>query len=134
MPILCIDLVILWDRKVLLLRRLREPVKDQLWFPGGALFRNEEFEDAVRRLGREEVGMGFADMRFLGVDNMIFPTDPFGHGKGTHTPTILFRCLPEGDPVVTIDEDHSGYVWSDGHAGELDPHLKRFILLAQHAK
>jgi ADP-ribose pyrophosphatase YjhB (NUDIX family) len=123
-----IDVVILQRGKALLLRRIREPAKDQLWFPGGRLFKNEAFEDAARRLALGEAGIAVAKLEFLGIDNLIFPTDPFNHGLGTHMVSLLFRCRPAKPEIpVSCDENHAGYVWSAGEEPFLSEHVSRFI-------
>lgn len=38
MPILCVDLIIFFDGKCLLLKKKNEPAKGQYWFPGGRVY------------------------------------------------------------------------------------------------
>jgi colanic acid biosynthesis protein WcaH len=111
MPIACVDLVVLKDNEVLLLERLREPDRGKFWFPGGRIRRNENLEQAAIRILKEETGLIVGKMEFVGPLNCIFVADPFGHGKGTHTISFVFAVKPVSYEGITLDEDHSCYVW-----------------------
>ena len=112
LPIACLDLVIVDEGKVLLIRRNRQPAKDQYWLPGGRIFRDETFIDAAKRLALTETGLHINNIETLGVDNLIFNEDPFGHGQGTHTITCVMKCIPTTTDVK-LDANHSAYVWWD---------------------
>lgn len=125
MPIACIDLVIPRDKKILLLHRRQEPAKDAWWLPGGRIWRGESFEEASWRLARTETGLALTSATHLGVDELRFKTDPFGHGKGTHALVFVMLAIPkEGEPVV--DPNHQGYRWSEG-TERLDPYVQRWM-------
>ena len=54
MPIACVDVAILHDGKVLLVKRLDEPAKGQYWLPGGRVLKGEMLRDAAIRKTRDE--------------------------------------------------------------------------------
>lgn len=132
--IACVDTVIVNDGRVLLLRRLKDPAKGDLWFPGGRLWKDEGFAAAARRLVKEETKLQVEMKTVLGVDNLILSGDPFGHGKGTHCVAVVVRCSITGGEL-TLDANHSGHIWSDGSEEELHPYLQTHIkkALAQEA-
>lgn len=112
LPIFCLDLVIVQDQKILLVKRNREPAKDQYWFPGGRMFKGEQFMDTARRIAQGEVGIHIDSIQILGADNLVFAEDPFGHGKGTHTPTCIIKCnLVTND--IKLDQNHDEFLWWD---------------------
>lgn len=112
LPIVCIDLVIVKNGHILLLKRNRKPAEGQYWLPGGRMLRDETFVDGAKRLALGETGLHVDAIETLGVDNLMFPDDPFGHGKGTHTVTVIVKCVPV-DTEVKIDGNHDTYVWWD---------------------
>ena len=118
MPILCVDLAVVADGKVLLVRRKVEPLKGELYLPGGRLFRWETVDEAVFRIARNEIGLKIFSPVFVSYEQMRFGRDPFNHGKGTHTVSLTFACEAYSH-LVKLDSDHSSYVWFD--PSEIEP-------------
>lgn len=113
MPILCVDLAVLLDDRILLLKRKIEPDLGRFWFPGGRLRKLESLHEGAVRIAREEVGLSVDVTGFVGYTNVIFPQDPFGHGQKTHTVSLVFSCSPVSTEV-RIDGNHSEFLWWDG--------------------
>jgi colanic acid biosynthesis protein WcaH len=115
MPILCVDVVPVVGKSVALVRRGRMPGKGKWWFPGGRVRRGEVLEDAARRLLLDEMQAKLRRARFLGVIECQFgKEDPFGHGKGTHTVSVVYgaEMMPGG---VTLDANHIEWgLWRPG--------------------
>lgn len=57
MPIVCVDVVITYEDKVLLVKRNREPAKGLWWLPGGRLHKGEGLLDCALRKAKEECGL-----------------------------------------------------------------------------
>lgn len=112
LPIACLDLVMIDDGKVLLLKRNRKPAENQYWLPGGRILRNETFADAAKRLALGETGLHINAVETLGVDNLMFTDDPFGHGQGTHTVTVVVKCVLVTTDVK-VDSNHDSHIWWD---------------------
>lgn len=68
MPICCVDLVITYHNKYLLLKRVKEPAKGEWWLPGGRIWKNEEIKCAALRKAREETGLDCEFVTQLGVN------------------------------------------------------------------
>lgn len=113
MPILCVDLCIVRDGRVLLLKRTVQPDMGRYWLPGGRLQKFESMHEAAVRLARREIGMAIEIERFVGYSNLVFEHDPFGHGKKTHTASLVFRCRPVSTEIK-LDSTHSDHLWWDG--------------------
>ncbi len=126
MPITCLDLLIYNQGRYLLVRRKNEPVKNQLWFPGGRLFKNEKLEAAAIRIAKNEVGLDCVVKNFLGVYETIFDTGP--NNIPVHTINITY-FLHAHDNIVKLDENHSEYTWANISRipDELDVRLKDFV-------
>lgn len=113
MPIFCVDLVIERGNKFLLMRRDVEPDKGAYWLPGGRLRRNETIMGAANRLAQGETGLSVQVVKFLDYTDCHFKADPFGHGKGTHTVSLVFLCRAVGGEAVA-DRNHTRIEWWDG--------------------
>lgn len=118
MPIVCVDLAFVRDGKVLLVKRKIEPLKNQWYVPGGRLFRWETVREAITRISRAESGLTAHDPVFVRYDELRFGRDPFGHGKGTHTVSLLFAVECRAY-VAKLDANHSSYGWFE--PDELEP-------------
>lgn len=125
MPIPCVDLAIINDKKILLVERKQEPAKGRFYFPGGRIRRNETIDMVIDRIASTEVGLIVTDRKVIGCDNLIFPTDPFGHGYGTHGVCIVIRCRTDVS-IPELDQNHNSYVWWDGSEMDLDDYVKKF--------
>jgi NADH pyrophosphatase NudC (nudix superfamily) len=97
----CVGAVIIREGKVLLIRRAHEPYKDYWDFPGGFLECGEYPEEGLKREIAEELGIGIAIKRILG----IYP-DSYGAG-GVSTLNVYYLCkISNGDikPQTEIAE------------------------------
>ena len=108
-PIICVDGVILSKNGVLFMKRKNEPAKNEWWFPGGRLLKNESLEDAIIRKVKEETHIDVKLIKSIGVSQTIFETGVFG--IPTHTINFTFLLTTE-DFDVKIDKDHIQYIWT----------------------
>lgn len=113
MPLACVDLAIKRDGAVLLVKRIEEPEKGKFWFPGGRIRRNETVAQAVSRIALEEVGLAVEACGLIDYMDLSFKTDPFGHGKGTRSVSLVFACRAVGGEVK-LNALHAGHVWWGG--------------------
>jgi len=72
MPIICVDLLIIFNNKCLLLKRDNEPAKGQYWFPGGRIFKLETLKDATIRKAKEETNLDCEFINIISVEETIF--------------------------------------------------------------
>lgn len=110
LPILCVDCLIIHEKKCLLLRRSREPAKEQYWFPGGRVSKGELIRDAATRKVREEVNLDCEYERVISIEETIFAQ----HGNmlsDIHTVNICCQLSAHNLNNLSIDESHDGYIW-----------------------
>lgn len=62
-----VDVILQRDSKVLLVRRMKDPFKDQLALPGGFISEGETAECAIRREALEETSLEIEPIEVLGV-------------------------------------------------------------------
>lgn len=125
MPIACIDLVIMRNGKILLIKRDREPARNQFWLPGGRILRGESFVEAAKRIAKSEVGLSVSKLTNIGIGNLVFQEEPFGHGRGTHTVSFIYKCQA-GKGTPSLDNNHIDFQWWDGMTGKHHPYVKDF--------
>ena len=104
-PRICIDIVILCDNSVLLLRRNNEPNKDCWSLPGGRILRNEQIADAIQRRILEELGISIniLALQFIGIYEWVLPL--------RHDISLTFKITLKSQPHIILDAQHSEYGW-----------------------
>lgn len=100
--------IVVEGRRVLLLKRKREPEAGLWGIQGGAVEFGERVEQAVKRELAEELGVRCEIVRLLGVTDHILPED------GVHwvSPVFLVR-IASGTPKNAEPEKHSELRWFD---------------------
>jgi 8-oxo-dGTP diphosphatase len=86
-PTPTVDAILQRDSKVLMIRRKKDPFKDQLALPGGFVNEGETVEDAVKRETKEETSLEVEPMEILGVYS-----DPRRDPR-KHVMTVVFVCI-----------------------------------------
>ena len=77
MPIICIDVVIMIENKVFLIKRDKEPAKNEYWFPGGRLIKNENVREAVGRIVKAETNLSIINQVYLDFVAVCLRYQPF---------------------------------------------------------
>ena len=103
--LLCHDIFIEINEGILVVNRDNFPAKDILWCMGGAVNRGMRIEDSMKKKTIEECGLEIHNLEIIGYAKTAFNTDPFGHGKGTDTFSIVFFARSDGE--ITLDNLHS---------------------------
>lgn len=110
LPILCVDCLIVHEKKCLLLKRIREPAKGQYWFPGGRVFKGETIRDAALRKAREEVNLDCKYEKVISIEETIFERQG-DMLSDIHTVNICCLLSPQELNNLSIDESHDGWIW-----------------------
>lgn len=126
MPICCIEVMIYHKGKVLLVLRKSEPLKNEWWFPGGRIYKNETLEQAAVRKAHEEAGLMVKVVKKVGAYETIYKFGPFDNSKSrVHTVNICILTKPIGKNInVKIDKTSSKYRWIANIEKDLNPYIK----------
>jgi len=128
MPICCVDGVISFRGKVLLVLRNKEPAKNKWWLPGGRIFKNERLRAAMKRKIKEETGINVKVEKIIGIYETFFKKGPFKNLKtGVHTINICFLCTPTSFPKIKLDKTSKGYKWIDKILPSLPSYVKKVL-------
>lgn len=132
MPIPCVELIIFYNRKILLVYRKFKPAENKWWIPGGRIYKNERLEDAAKRKAFEELGLTVKIIRKVGVYNTFFNDGPFGIKNGVHTinHTInaVFVVAPKEKKFrIKLDQTSFDFKWIGSLEKNLAPYIKKLI-------
>ncbi len=97
-PKLTVDGIIIKDRKILLVKRKKDPFKGKWALPGGFVEYGEKTEDAVAREVLEETGLKTTVDKTIGVYS-----DPNRDPRG-HTVTIVYKLDIKGGELKSGDD------------------------------
>ena len=127
MPIFCIDFLISFQNKYLLIKRKEAPLKNTFWVIGGRLMFKETIKDAAKRIQEREIGTYYSNFKEIGFSNYFFPNKK--DSRATHTPTLLFHISVNKMFNPRLDEHHSNFIWSENIPKEL---IKQTSFFNQH--
>ena len=101
-PHLTVDTVIIYEGKIVLIRRKNPPFQGHFALPGGFVEVGETVEDAAVREAKEETGLDVRLLKLLGVYS-----DPSRDPRG-HTVSVCFLALGSGNLKAGSDAKETG--------------------------
>jgi colanic acid biosynthesis protein WcaH len=128
MPIACVDVAIVYNGCVLLVRREDSPAKGEWWVPGGRVIKGETLRETARRKAREEVGLDCHVGPIIHTAETIFTDGP--GGIPVHSINTCFLLYPTHESTglcVTLDHHHTAWRWADSITDELHPYVARCL-------
>ena len=108
MPILCVDVVVIEQKKYLLGKRKNKPEKGTWWVPGGRVLKGETLHEAVHRKIKEELGISVRILKSLGYFEGLYQENEYGLKSGTHGVSIVFLVVPKS---LDIRLDKQSSAW-----------------------
>ena len=127
-PIACVDVAIVYNGCVLLVRREDAPANGEWWVPGGRVFKGETLRETARRKAREEVGIECHVGPIIHTAETIFADGP--RGIPVHSINACFLLYPTNDGAnlsVTLDGHHTAWRWVDEVTDDLHPYVARCL-------
>lgn len=122
-PVPCVDLLIVKNKKVFLIKRKNKPCQGFYWVQGGRMFKNEEMENCGIRKTASELNIPENKIRitkYIGTFSTEFSDSE--QGTASHTINITFQAEIDDIPI-SFDDDHSDGKWFDIN-GDLPEDLK----------
>lgn len=133
LPIACVDIAIVSDGAVLLVKRKDAPAKGQWWVPGGRVLKGEMMKETALRKAREEVGVECHVGPIIHTAETIFPDGP--QGIPVHSINSCFFLYPVGsDFKPQLDSHHQDFKWVDYIPEGLHPYVDRCLMGAGLAR
>ncbi len=124
-PVLCVDLIITYQDKYLLVKRKEDPLNGEWWVPGGRVQIGETVEEAAKRKLIEELDLELdADFELVGMYEDFFSESSLGPHL-YQTMSIVFQVILKEEPSITIDITSSDWGFKDQLPGRFSDKLKR---------
>jgi colanic acid biosynthesis protein WcaH len=123
LPIACVDVCIVANARVLLVRRVDAPDRGKWWLPGGRVLKGERLRQAARRKALEEVGLDCHVGLVLHTGDSLFEDGP--GGIPVHTINVCFLLHPTDSSrfEVRLDSHHTEWKWADTIEPDLHPYV-----------
>lgn len=112
-PLISIDLIIKnQENRILLGKRVNKPAKDSWFVPGGRIYKDENIEEAFKRLTLEELGKVFDinKAKFKGVYQHFYDDNVFNDNFSTHYIVLGFELVIKEE--LSLDKiQHNKQKW-----------------------
>ncbi len=89
-PLLTVDVLIIYEGRIVLIKRKNPPYRDSFALPGGFVEVGETVEEAAVREAKEETGLDVRLLKLLGVYS-----DPSRDPRG-HTVSVCYLAIGSG--------------------------------------
>ena len=132
-PIACVDVAIVANGAVLLVRRKDDPAKGQWWLPGGRVLKGEMMKAAAARKARDEVGIECHVGLIVHTAETIFPDGP--GGISIHSINSCFFMYPvKADFKPSLDSHHTDAKWVRRIPKGVHPYVEQCLMGAGLSK
>jgi colanic acid biosynthesis protein WcaH len=112
MPIVCVDALIINEKKeYLLVKRKNEPLKNKFWMVGGRLQKNELTEEGIKRKLKEEVNIEAGLIKYLGHFEEFFNNTEQKINGNFHSISFVFLVFVNSKIKIDIDNQSLEYKW-----------------------
>lgn len=117
-PLVCVDLIIIFEDKFLLVKRIKSPAKNKFWFPGGRIYKMETIDNACKRIAKQETNLECHFIRQICTEETLFEKEN-DMISDKHTLNICCELGVKCPDKLKLDENHSDYIWTDRILSEL---------------
>jgi colanic acid biosynthesis protein WcaH len=110
LPILCVDLLVRYQGKYLLIKRKEQPMKDVFWVIGGRVEKGEDLKRAAFRKLKQETGLTARsrDMHMVGIYEDTYEESSLGRiPGGYHTVAVVFEVFVDSIEWLKLDDTSS---------------------------
>lgn len=111
-PLCAIDILIKSNNKYLLCLRDNKPAKNYYFVPGGRIFKNEKYKDAIKRILKNELNLNIKNLKFkiIGIYDHIYK-DNFYNIKDltTHYFVLALMINFNKEVEIKLDKQHLNF-------------------------
>ena len=119
MPIVCVDCLVMNDRReFLLVKRRNEPLLGEYWVPGGRVRKGERLAEAVHRKMQEEIGVDVEIVKGVGYFEEFYEKTKENATGGVHSISFVYLVKPRSY-AIKLDGQSSAWGWFKEIPGKL---------------
>ena len=111
-PVPSIDLIIMFGKKFLLVKRLKNPAKNKYTFVGGILHKKIPIKNAIKKIVKREINLNtILKPKLIDVRKFKFKKNFSGNNKQLEYISSIFLIKLSCDVLkkIRVDHEHSGY-------------------------
>ena len=109
-PLVSVDLIVKYNGKVLLGKRVNKPAQGYWFTLGGRVLKNESIESAIQRIGKLELGITLdSNPKFIGVFEHLYDDSIFD-AVSTHYVNLAYEIEVSSLEDLPTDQ-HNDYRW-----------------------
>ncbi len=115
-PLVSIDICLVYKGKILLGRRNNQPLKGEWFSPGGRIFKNEPWQECIRRVVGSELGITIKDptnFKLMGVWDHFYANSVMDENVSTHYVNLPHFACFKSMPLIVLDDQHVEFDWFD---------------------
>ena len=114
-PLVAIDILIKYNNKILLGKRINDPAKGYYFIPGGRILKNESLEKACIRLTNKELGfeIPFNKFNFYMNTEHFYDNNFYNSEYSTHYICLCYKyeLTKEEFTKININDQHEEIKW-----------------------
>lgn len=111
-PLVSVDLIVKHKGRILLGKRVNKPAQGYYFTLGGRVLKNENIKDAIKRIGKVELGITIDNStKFIGVFEHLY-VDGIFDAVSTHYVNLGYEVEVSGLENLPKDQ-HDDYRWFD---------------------
>ena len=136
LPLVSIDLCMVYEKKILLGKRNNSPAKNWWFTPGGRIKKNESVSSAIMRICMEECNhqnLQKTPLTLMGVWDHFYNESAFDENLATHyinLPHYIFVSQQTKDSLnlpAGIEEQHSDWTWMPLNEAASHPKVHQYV-------
>jgi len=134
MPLVSIDLCLVCDGQLLLGKRNNQPVKGEWFTPGGRIYKNETWQDALLRIVEVELGLSriaVEDFALMGMWDHFYNNSALDQKTSTHYVNLPHYAEFKSKPQITLDDQHAEFKWFDlakvSNDEKFHPYMRNYV-------
>lgn len=113
--VVSIDIILEYDNKYLLGKRINEPAKGYYFVPGGSVSKNETLFDAMKRISKKELGieLNLSDFEFVMPSQHWYNCNFLDNSFGTHYLSLSYKKILSDEEFKNLDlrDQHSDFIF-----------------------